>query len=275
MWNNRPGAVVGEQLSGGSCPGCSCPGHSCPGGSCPGDSYPWGSCPCGSCPWGSCLVTIIYIYIYTHISSVTLLFLPYPTHRLLGIYTQHTAIHPNYIKWLGNFLSGRHAFVEFRGMTSRLRHLTHGVPQGSVLSPTLFNLFMHDLPVPTNPSMRIASYADDLTVISQAPTPQAAAALTQTYMGQLELWLATNRMEVDPGKCILTLVTPYTREYATQPRVTLNGIPIPVETTLHFLGVTLDRGMTFRPHVQEVSVRARYRLGVLRAVTGTTFGNSK
>ena len=46
-----------------------------------------------------------------------------------------TAIHPNYIKWLGNFLSGRHAFVEFRGMTSRLRHLLHGVPQGSVLSP--------------------------------------------------------------------------------------------------------------------------------------------
>ena len=34
-----------------------------------------------------------------------------------------TAIHPNYIKWLGNFLSGRHAFVEFRGMTSRMRHL--------------------------------------------------------------------------------------------------------------------------------------------------------
>ena len=46
---------------------------------------------------------------------------------------------------------------------------------------------MHALSVPTNPSMCIASYADDLTVISQAATPQAAAALTQTYMGQLEL----------------------------------------------------------------------------------------
>ena len=91
-----------------------------------------------------------------------------------------TANHPNYIKWLGNFLSGRHAFVEFRGMTSQLRHLPHGVPQGSVLTPTLLNLFMHDLPVPTNPSTCIASYADDLTVISQGPTPQAAAALTQT-----------------------------------------------------------------------------------------------
>ena len=108
-----------------------------------------------------------------------------------------------------------------------------------------------------------------------APTPQAAAALTQTYMGQLELWLSTNRMEVDTGKCVLTLVTPLTREYATQPRVTLNGIPIPVENTLHVLCVTLERGMTFRPHVQEVSVRARSRLGVLRVVTGTTFGNSK
>ena len=139
-----------------------------------------------------------------------------------------TAIHPNYVKWLGNFLSGRHASVEYRGMKSRIRHLSHGVPQGSVLSPSLFNLFMHDLPVPSSPSTCIASYADDLTVISQAPTPHAAAALSQDYMGQLELWLATNRMEVAAGKCTITLATPFNREYATRPRVTLNGIPIPV-----------------------------------------------
>ena len=75
--------------------------------------------------------------------------------------------------------------------------------------------------------------------------------------------------------CPHTCHTAHHGEYATQPRVTLNGIPIPVENTLHVLDVTLDRGMTFRPHVQEVSVRARSRLGVMRAVTGTTFGNSK
>ena len=187
----------------------------------------------------------------------------------------NTAIHPNYVKWLGNFLSGRHAFVEFRGMKSRIRHLPHGVPQGSVLSPSLFNLFMHDLPTPASPATCIASYADDLTVISRAPTPHAAAALSQDYMGQLELWLATNRMEVAPGKCSITLITPFNREYAAQPRVTLNGIPIPVEPTLHVLGVTLDRSTTFKPHVQEVSARARSRLNVLRAVAGTTYGNSK
>ena len=207
-----------------------------------------------------------------------------------------------------------------------------------------------------NPSTCIASYADDLAVISQAPTSQAAAAVTQTYMGQLELRLATNRIEMDSGKCILIFVTnQYSRSfipafvdkwnslgnsvfdgvgvgsfktlvnrslfgwpfyfpflsgmavwgsadliepcsflhchagifnnnnnnhshlYATQPRVILNGIQVmgPVENTLHVLGVTLYRGMTFRPHVQEVSVRARSRLGELRAVTSTTFGNSK
>mgnify|MGYP000498274895 CR=1 FL=1 len=134
---------------------------------------------------------------------------------------------------------------------------------------------MHDLPIPTSPSTCIASYADDLTVISQAPTPHGAAAHVQSYMGQLELWLATNRMEVDPDKCFSTLVTPFNREYAARPRVLLKGIPLPVEPTLHVLGVTLDRGMTFRPHVQSVSARARSRLGVLRAVTGTSFGNSK
>ena len=92
-----------------------------------------------------------------------------------------------------------------------------------------------------------------------------------TYME----WLATNRMEVDPVKCVLTVVTPFNREFAAQPKVALNGIPILVEDTLHVSGVTLDSGLTFRPHVQEVTASARSRLGVLRAVTGTSFGNSK
>ena len=94
-------------------------------------------------------------------------------------------------------------------------------------------------------------------------------------MGQLELRLATYRMEVEPAKCVLTLVTPFTRNYAAQPWVTLNGIPITVKNTLCVLGVSLDTSLTFRPHVQEVSARVRSRLGVLRVVTGTAFGNSK
>ncbi|KAF2358864.1 Reverse transcriptase domain [Trinorchestia longiramus] len=73
---------------------------------------------------------------------------------------------PSYItpkKWLANYLSGRQAYVHYSGKSSKTLNIPNGVPQGSVLSPTLFNLYMHDIPQPSE-NMHIASYADDITI---------------------------------------------------------------------------------------------------------------
>ena len=52
-------------------------------------------------------------------------------------------------RWLANYLNGRQAFVEFRGQKSKYRKIKMGVPQGGVLSPILFNMYLAKLPIPT------------------------------------------------------------------------------------------------------------------------------
>ena len=186
-----------------------------------------------------------------------------------------TALPPNYKKWLANFVSGRQSHVSYRGTKSKTRQFQNGVPQGAVLSPSLFNFYLHDIPTPHTPTVNMFSYADDLSVLSQHADFSIAADNLQAYLSQLEVWLTSNRMVASPQKSSLTLITPFTREYREEPRVTLFGSPLPVVPTTKILGVTLDRGMTFGPHVKEINARARSRLNVMKALSSTAFGHSK
>ena len=144
-----------------------------------------------------------------------------------------------------------------------------------MLSPTLFNLYTHDIPPPTQPNTRILAYADDITVITQHPKHEIAAEQGQDYINILEDWLTTNRLKVSETKSTVTLVTPYNQEYNTHPHITLYGTPITLSQNPTILGVTYDNGMTFKTHTDNINTKAKSRLNVLRALSHTTYGHSK
>jgi hypothetical protein len=179
-----------------------------------------------------------------------------PRHKLIEKILD-TTIHPNLQKWLANFLSGRQAFTTYGGKSSTMRLFPNGVPQGSVLSPFLFNLFMHDLPTPTDTNTNVASYADDLMIYSQHSDHRTAALHLQDHLDATERWLETNRMGVSAAKSSVTLITPWNKELADEPQVTLHGAPIGVQSNTTILGLTLDSGMTLRPHVEAVNTKTK------------------
>ena len=150
-----------------------------------------------------------------------------------------------------------------------------GYRRGAVLSPSLFSLFTHDLPEPTNPAVKIYMYADDLTIVSQHPRVDEAAIQLQDYLRRLEEWLTTNRISAEGSKSSLTVVTPHNTEYRYKPTITLMGQTIPVNNDKNMLSVTIDRGWTFRQHTQDINAKAKSRLNVMKALSATSFGHSK
>ena len=108
-----------------------------------------------------------------------------------------TQLQPNYKRWLSNFIAGRQDRISYGGVMSKHRQFPNGVPQGAVLSPSLFSLFTHDLLEPTNPVVKICPYADHLTIVSQHPRVDEAAIQLQDYLRRLEEWLTTNRKSAE------------------------------------------------------------------------------
>lgn len=85
----------------------------------------------------------------------------------------HTLIHkihqtnipPTILKFTANYIKGRKAYTTYQDSQSKQQQLKTGVPQGGVLSPTLFNIYMSDIPKPPS-GIDLETYVDDITTLS-------------------------------------------------------------------------------------------------------------
>ena len=125
----------------------------------------------------------------------------------------------------------------------------------------------------------MTSYADDLTLAVTHPAISldvpALSARLQSAFTPVSNWSTTNRLPIAPDKSTVTLFTPWTKQYHAQPQVHLNNTQVPLNKTPKILGVTLDPLFTFAPHVASTAARASSRLQIMKAVTGSGWGQDK
>ena len=76
----------------------------------------------------------------------------------------NTTIHNTILKFTANYIKGRKQYVTYNNINSTQRNIKTGVPQGGVLSPTLFNIYTSDIPKPP-PGIVLIMYADDITIL--------------------------------------------------------------------------------------------------------------
>ena len=119
-------------------------------------------------------------------------------------------IDPVVKRWLKSYLHGRQAIVEFRNSQSKARKVKTGVPQGGVLSPCLFNIYMATAPLPPE-DIKLVSYADDCTVLASGSTIADLDFKINQYLETLLKWLE-DKLELSPGKSLATLFTTSSKE---------------------------------------------------------------
>ena len=167
-------------------------------------------------------------------------------------------------------LSERYISINIQDGSQLSRFLWKGLPQGSVLSPILYNIYTFDLDKALNQSINILQYADDLLLyISDQSISSSCNSLTAS-LGLLKTWLDDNGLELSVPKSTVVL---FSRK-RTIPEINIiyDNIPMPVSTQCKFLGVVLDNKLTGLSHCEYIAAKCEQNINIMKCLTGVWWG---
>jgi hypothetical protein len=164
------------------------------------------------------------------------------------------------LSWFTSYLCGRRQRVTVLGATSHEQEVTSGVPQGSILGPVLFVLYVNDLPKAVL-SSKVACFADDTKVLKRVVSRHDSVDL-QSDIDNLNSWAALNGLAFNDSKCksqrITRRKTPLIYPYA------MNGQLLSDVKQEKDLGVWIHSDLTWNKQVVEQSSKANKLLGFIK-----------
>jgi hypothetical protein len=165
------------------------------------------------------------------------------------------------IKILNSFLTRRQFSVKYHGTKSSIRFTRAGVPQGSVLAPILYNLYTRDIPIPTNTSARsciVAQYADDTAILARSIQHNQATKLVQLAANEISKWCDKWRIKINTEKSAAIIFCHRSdRLCKSRQSIVMNNKTIPWSKTVKYLGLHLDKELSFFKHISEKDREAR------------------
>ena len=181
----------------------------------------------------------------------------------------------DYIKrFLCAYLRGRQTYVLFRNSKSKFRKMKQGVPQGGVLSPILFNLYMSKMPSPPG-NIRLVSYADDGNILNSGTLIEPVVQEINSYLSTLNTWFKSRNLFISPSKSSATLFTTSSNEIGLELAVDIDGEIVPTEKKPKILGITFDGLLSFKQHVLNTKTKIQAKNNILKALAGSTWGKEK
>jgi len=159
------------------------------------------------------------------------------------------------LETLRSFLSGRSFSTTITNHPSTLRPIGAGVPQGAVLSPTLYNIFTSDVPLHKN--IKTYIYADDIAIAQTTQRRSPSSNPINSYLLQIHRFFIDWKLQVNPTKTVALYLPARPRPASIPTPVLVNGTPLPYQKSAKYLGVTFDQQLTMKLHTDNVTRSAR------------------
>ena len=186
-------------------------------------------------------------------------------HRILLKKLEHYGIRGMALKWFVSYLSNRSQCVSLNGVMSDLKPITHGVPQGSILGPLLFILYINDI-VNCSEHLFFVLFADDTNLFFSHKDVLHLFNTVNRELGKLSDWFKVNKLSLNVKKTNYIL---FGRKYMTLSEthnVLIDGLRIERVQCTKFLGVFIDEKLNWKKHIEHIASKISKGLGAMGRV---------
>ncbi len=183
-----------------------------------------------------------------------------PHQRLLAK-LKYYGVNSLVVRWISNWLSNRSQRVLVDGESSSDIAVTSGVPQGSVLGPLLFLIYINDIGDTITQGTKIRLFADDCVLYREIISPRDSEIL-QHDLSTLHGWSSKWQMRFNAAKCYTINVT--NKLSAPKYTYSMNDQLLSTVKSQPYLGVELEEHLSWKTHVEQVCAKANRSLGFLR-----------
>ena len=183
-------------------------------------------------------------------------------HTILLQKMYHYGIRGVVHSWFTSYLSNRTQFTTVNGHSSTRVRVTCGVPQGSVLGPLLFLLYVNDI-ANSVPRASIKLFADDTNMFITGKTMGELEIKAKTELENINLWLAANKLYLNCDKTCYMIFSPKIQRNELDINLTVNEIRLKRVSSCKYLGVIIDDKLKWIPHIETVTLKLKRFVGIL------------
>ena len=166
-----------------------------------------------------------------------------------------------------SYLTDRKQFVEFDGVKSDMLNISTGVPQGSVLGPLLFIIYLNDISH-VSKIFKLICYADDTSIFStfssfkSNTTDTNSDRMINKELEKINYWLKVNKLSLNVNKTKFMVFHPHQKR-VKKPDLFIDGIKIECISSFNFLGITINDKMSWKDHIDTICGKISRAIGIL------------
>ena len=183
-------------------------------------------------------------------------------HSILLAKLNHYGIRGIALKWSTSYLNNRYHFVEINNIKSNNLPMLGGVPQGSVLGPVLFNLFINDV-VLSSKVAKFVLYADDTTILFHHSDIKKLISQSNHELTLIYKWFMANNLRINFVKTCFVLFGPKILTNMFKPLLSISDLSITRVESVKFLGVILTSNLSWYENSNSISQKVSKNIGII------------